>query len=217
MRVVQKPNNFTDMKANVSYVFSLLKALEIDIAWEVDELLTVPDTDFVLLQLTYIYEALKNKQGVLPPASGREAGYTSGPNGETLVVGMVFADTNPVLKILPAVERGSKTIVLGAGYHDIPFTPIDSTAAEDAQAALNAKLITQLGLRDAFRDHTLIAGRLAAFGEEEIAEVQHGLLSFQGRKASAAPHPPTIHIHHRTIHINAARTCQEYSQISDFG
>ena len=38
----------------------------------------------------------------------------------------------------------------------------------------NAKLITQLGFRDAFRDDAMITGRLAAFGEEEVAEAQHG-------------------------------------------
>ena len=143
MRVVRKPVGFTDVKANVTYVFSLLRALKIDVVWDVDEWLTFPDADFMLLQLWFIYEALRSKQGVLPAASGKEAGYTSGPNGEMLIVGIVFADTNPVLKILPAIERGSKTVLLGAGFHDIPFTPIDFTAAEDAQAALAAKVISQ--------------------------------------------------------------------------
>jgi hypothetical protein len=40
----------------------------------------------------------------------------------------------------------------------------------------NAKLITKLGLRDAFRNHALIAGGIAAFGKKEIAEAQHGSL-----------------------------------------
>jgi hypothetical protein len=142
MRVVKRPMGLTDVKANVTYVFSLLRALNIDLIFEVDEWITLPDADFILLQLTYIYEALKHRQGVLPAASGGDAGYTSGPDGETIIVGMVFADTNPVTKILPAIERSSKTVILGAGYHDVPFTPIDSSIEEDAAAALKAKAIT---------------------------------------------------------------------------
>lgn len=142
MRVVKNPQGLTDIKANVSYVFSLLQALKVDLLFQVDDWLTFPDIDFVLLQLTYIYETFKNRQGVLPASSGKEAGYTSGPHGEPYIVGMVFADTNPVIRILPAVVRRSKTIVLGAGYHDIPFTPIDSTTKEDAALALHAKMIT---------------------------------------------------------------------------
>jgi hypothetical protein len=64
----------------------------------------------------------------------------------------------------------------------------------------HAKLITQLGFRDAFRDHAMIPGRFAAFGEEEIAEAQHGGLhgvnnpkvrtSPAMRKFFPCPHPP---------------------------
>jgi len=153
MRVVKRPVGLTDVKANVTYVFSLLKALNIDLIFEVDEWITLPDADFILLQLTYIYDALKHRQGVLPAASGGDAGYTSGPNGETIIVGMVFADTNPVTKILPAIERSSKTVILGAGYHDVPFTPIDSSIEEDAAAALKAKAITSEQFEQISRFH----------------------------------------------------------------
>lgn len=129
MRVVRNPVGFTDIKANITYVFSLLRALGIDVLWEPDDWLTNPDTDFVLLQLSYVYEALRTKQGVLPAASGIEAGYTSGPTGEVAVVGVVFADTPLGMQV---IDRPSKTIILGAGYHDVPFTPIDTTAEEEA-------------------------------------------------------------------------------------
>ena len=129
MRIVRNPVGFTDTKANVTYVFALLKALGIDLLWEADDWLTNPDVDFVLLQLSYVYDALKSRQGVLPAASGVEAGYTSGPTGEVVVVGVVFADTPLGLQV---IDRHSKTVILGAGYHDIPFTPIDTTAEEEA-------------------------------------------------------------------------------------
>lgn len=123
-----------------------------DLLWEVDDWLTNPDADFVLLQLQLVYEAFRNKQGVLPAASGVEAGYTSGPKRETSIVGLVFADTNPVIKMLGVIERSSKSIILGAGYHDIPFTPIDTTAAEEASRYFSNEC--PLGL---LSDHVTIA------------------------------------------------------------
>jgi hypothetical protein len=51
----------------------------------------------------------------------------------------------------------------------------------------NAKLIAKFGLGDAFRDHALITGGIAAFGKKEIAEAQHsGLRSLDRRRLNHA-------------------------------
>ena len=69
MRVVSQPDNYDDTRANLTYIFALLKALEIETLWTTDEWLTYPDTEFAILQLSYIYEALRYRQCNLPTCS----------------------------------------------------------------------------------------------------------------------------------------------------
>ena len=45
--------------------------------WTVEAWITYPDTEFVLLQLSYVYELLKDRQCVLPPAQGDVPGLVS--------------------------------------------------------------------------------------------------------------------------------------------
>ena len=51
MRVVRNPIGYEDARANVTYVFSLLAAMDIQTLWRPEEWLTFPDTEFALLQV----------------------------------------------------------------------------------------------------------------------------------------------------------------------
>ena len=77
MRVVNKPTNIIEYRSNVVYVFALLKALNIEVFWDPMDWITYPDVDYIMIQLQYIYDALKNRHCVLPPAMGTQAGVTS--------------------------------------------------------------------------------------------------------------------------------------------
>lgn len=123
LRVMFDAQSIREFRANIVYVFSLLHALNIEVLWDVDDWLTYPDTGVVLLQLNHIYETLKVRQCSLPPAQGTNAGVTSGPNGEPMVVGLVFGDT------LPAAVRGDhrrRTVLLGSGESALAMMPIDT-------------------------------------------------------------------------------------------
>jgi hypothetical protein len=136
MRIVANPDNYDDIRANLIYVFSLLKALEIESLWTPDEWLTFPDTEFAILQLSYVYEALRDRQCNLPAANGTTAGLATGPDGEALVVGLTFSDTRAAGL---DVHRHSKhvTALLGAGENSIPMIPVDSSAnAKDLKGSL---------------------------------------------------------------------------------
>ena len=125
MRVVSQPDNYDDTRANLTYIFALLKALEIETLWTTDEWLTYPDTEFAILQLSYIYEALRHRQCNLPPAHGTTAGVLTGADGEALVVGLTWSDTRAAGLDM---HRHSKhcTALLGASENSIPMLPIDS-------------------------------------------------------------------------------------------
>ena len=130
IRMVNMPANLSEYRTNLMYVFSLLHALEIDVLWDVMDWVSYPDVDFVLLQLTAIYEKLKMRQCSLPPAQGMNAGVTSGPHG-LMVVGMVFSDTVITGKTgeIPAGEmesamRRNRSVLLGSGTEAIDMLPI---------------------------------------------------------------------------------------------
>jgi hypothetical protein len=125
IRIVNVPQNIADYRANVLYVLSLLRALNIEVLWDADDWITNPDTEFTTLQLSYIYECLKTRQCSLPPAHGTSAGVTSGPNGMPRVVGLKFADT-PVGNG-PTTHRSSKSVLLGSGSDALSFLPIDNS------------------------------------------------------------------------------------------
>lgn len=129
LRVTAEPRSISEFRANVNYVFSLLRALNIEVFWEVDDWITHPDTEFILIQLGNVYEAFKHKQCSLPPAQGTIAGVTSGPNGEPRVVGLVFADT--LLSNRVSVERMARTVLLGSGEDALPLLPIDNSGLVD--------------------------------------------------------------------------------------
>ena len=124
LRIISHPNSLCDFRNNLYYVFHLLEALAVDVIWTPEDWISNPDTEFMLLQLSFIYEAFKMKQSALPPAQGTTAGITSGPNGEPRVVGIIFADTRstPNAKILPIVR---KAVLLGYDKDSMPLLPVD--------------------------------------------------------------------------------------------
>lgn len=125
MRIVSEPCSLSDFRSNVSYVWNLLRALKIEIIWDVEDWITFPDTEFVVLQLSIIYDAMKHRKCSLPPAQGNVAGVTSGPNGKPIVVGLSFADSLPVVNATKAFRRTKKTVLLGDSDADMPLLPIE--------------------------------------------------------------------------------------------
>jgi hypothetical protein len=123
LRIKKTTSNIKEYRDNISYVFSLLRALDIEILWDLDDWITYPDTEFIVLQLYFVYEKLKGRQCSLPPAQGTNAGVTSGPNGEPMVSGMVYADTHE------AADRIQKrcSVLLGSGEGALPVLPIDTS------------------------------------------------------------------------------------------
>ncbi len=129
IRMVNEPANLSEYRTNMLYVFSILKALEIDVIWNVMDWLSYPDADFVLLQLTIIYDALKSRQCSLPPAQGINAGVTSGPQG-LMVVGMIFSDTvvagDDENVRASASMRRNRAVLLGVGEDPLKLLPVDT-------------------------------------------------------------------------------------------
>ena len=118
MRIISKPTNAIEVRSNIIYVFTLLRTLKIEVVWDVMDWITYPDTDFVLLQLFYIYDALKARHCSLAPAMGNTAGVTSGPNGEPLVVGMIFCDT---MTVTVSTTGSGPTMYLYQKFHIFYF------------------------------------------------------------------------------------------------
>jgi hypothetical protein len=102
-----------------------LRAINIPVLWDVEDWITYPDTEFIVLQLFYVFNVLQHKQCSLPPAQGTNAGVTSGPNGEPMVSGMVYADTRAVNS--KAYQRKRRTVLLGTGEDALPVLPIDTS------------------------------------------------------------------------------------------
>lgn len=123
LRVAGNPTSICDFRNNLFYVFTLLEALSVDVIWTPEDWISNPDTEFIMLQLSYIYEAFKHKQSALPPAQGSTAGMTSGPNGEPLVVGMIFLDSRPANARLTTSIR--KAVLLGHNSDSMPLLPVD--------------------------------------------------------------------------------------------
>lgn len=123
LRVAGEPASICDFRENLNYSFALCRALNIDVLWTAEDWITHPDTEFILLQLSYIYEALKNKQCSLPPAQGGHAGLTSGPNGEPIVAGLIFSDTRPPSSRVLVQKK--KAVLLGYDKDSMPLLPVD--------------------------------------------------------------------------------------------
>lgn len=124
MRIVSEPCSISEFRSNVKYVFALLQALEIEIIWDVDDWISFPDTEFIVLQLNNIFEVLKNRQCSLPPAQGNSAGVTSGPNGKPVVVGLLFSDT--ITSSKKGVRNKRSSLLLGSGENSLQMLPIDT-------------------------------------------------------------------------------------------
>ena len=132
MRIVNKPTNVVEFRSNVIYSFQLLKALGIEVCWDPMDWVTFPDVDFTMIQLQYIYNALKGRNCVLPPATGNQAGVTSAANGEPLVVGVVFSDTITVSipnlsSSAPAQPQRRSVGMVGIGDDSIKLLTIDTS------------------------------------------------------------------------------------------
>jgi hypothetical protein len=121
LRIVGDPTSICDFRDNLTYIFRLLRLLDIDILWTAEDWISNPDTEFILLQLFYIYDALKLRQCSLPPAQGDRPGITSGPNGEALVVGLIFSDAPSSLRFIPKTQ---KAVRLGYDHDSMPLLPV---------------------------------------------------------------------------------------------
>lgn len=124
-RMHYEPKSIGEFRSNIKYVFSLLTALNIEVMWDVDDWLTYPDTEVIMLQLQLIYDCLKDTPSSLPPAQGNFAGITSGPFGMPLVVGLIFADTHPVTHQIE--PRRYINPLLGNGDDALTLLPIDAS------------------------------------------------------------------------------------------
>ncbi len=122
LRMVGDPTSICDFRENLTYVFHLLRLLGVDILWTAEDWISNPDTEFILLQLQYIYDFLRFKQCTLPPAQGDKPGLTSGPNGEALVVGLIFSDAPSSLRFIPKTQ---KAVRLGHDKDSMPLLPVD--------------------------------------------------------------------------------------------
>jgi Calponin homology (CH) domain len=132
MRVVNKPKNVIEFKSNVNYVFGLVRALKVDLIFTPNDWISFPDVDFVMVQLLLIWNVIKNKQCVLPPAMLNNAGVTSGSNGEPQVVGVVFSDSItlsiPVLTAAGTVTSSKRYVgMVGSAENSVALLPIDSS------------------------------------------------------------------------------------------
>lgn len=102
LKIVSNPTSLCDYRNNLAYIFSLFKLLNIPVLWNIEDWITNYDFDFFLLQLYYLYENLKFEQCTLPPAHENRSGLTSGPNGEALVVGIIYKDSHHNGSFLPS-------------------------------------------------------------------------------------------------------------------
>ncbi len=147
IRVVSDARSYDDMKANITYVFQLLRALDIQLLWEPEEWLTLPDTEFCILQLSYIYEFLCTRQCILSPATNETPGLATGRSGETLVVGLTFADT-----ACAGIDRHRHTkhvtTLLGAAENTMPMLSVDivkrATSLQSDVSGISSREISSL-------------------------------------------------------------------------
>jgi hypothetical protein len=122
LQVAGDPSSICDFRSNLIYVFDLFNLIDVDILWTSEDWITNPDTEFIMYQLFLIYEKLKDKQCTLPPAHGDKPGLTSGPNGEALVIGLLFSDAPANMKFLPKTR---KAVRLGHDQDSMSLIPID--------------------------------------------------------------------------------------------
>jgi hypothetical protein len=124
LRIAGDPTSICDFRSNLVYAFSLLETLGIDVLWTAEDWISNPDTEFVMYQLSIIYDHLYMKQCTLPPAHGDKPGLTSGANGEALVIGLIFSDAPANLKFLPKTR---KAVRLGHDADSMSLIPVDQS------------------------------------------------------------------------------------------
>lgn len=122
LRVAGDPTSICEFRDNLTYAFELLSLIGIEVLWTAEDWITNPDTEFIMLQLSFIFEKLKLHQCALPPAQGDKPGLTSGPNGEALVVGLIFSDAPAKLKY---VAKTKKAVRLGYDRNSMPLLPVE--------------------------------------------------------------------------------------------
>ncbi len=137
LRIVGEPNSICDFRDNLSYIFCILEVLGVDVIWTVEDWISNPDTELILLQLSLVYEKLKNRQCTLPPANGDKPGLTSGPNGEALVIGLVFSDA---LSNFKYVSKSRKAVRLGYNKDSMSLLPIEDNSSRNSRFARNGYL-----------------------------------------------------------------------------
>lgn len=137
LRIVGEPNSICDFRDNLSYIFCILEILGIDVIWTVEDWISNPDTELILLQLSLVYEQLRNRQCTLPPANGDKPGLTSGPNGEALVIGLVFSDALSNFKF---VSKSRKAVRLGYNKDSMSLLPIEDNSSRSSRFSRNGYL-----------------------------------------------------------------------------
>lgn len=125
MRIYAEPSSIVEFRSNITYIFSILGALGIEVIWDLQDWISYADTEFVVLQLFYIYEALQSRQCSLPPAQGTSAGVTSGANGEPQVTGMIYADSRPASSRV--LQKKHRTVLMGSGDESLAVLPVDTS------------------------------------------------------------------------------------------
>lgn len=124
LRISGDPTSICDFRSNLLYVFQLLGLLDIDVLWTAEDWISNPDTEFIMFQLSIIFEKLRDKQCTLPPAHGDKPGLTSGPNGDALVIGLIFSDAPANIKFLPKTR---KAVRLGHDQDSMHLLPVDQS------------------------------------------------------------------------------------------
>lgn len=126
-QVMEEARTVLDFSDNLKYVFKLLQAVGIHVLFTHDDWMTNPDTEFIMMQLSLIYKRFKNSQCVLPPAMGDMSGLSSGPNGEPIVAGVLFADSKPKSVRFQKNQRSTKQAVLmGHAGDTLPIPPVNA-------------------------------------------------------------------------------------------
>jgi hypothetical protein len=134
-KIAGDPSSICEFRSNLRYVFELLEDLGIDVIWTAEDWISNPDTEFIMFQLSLIFDKLKDNQCTLPPAYGDKPGLTSGSNGEALVIGLVFKDAPANMKFLPKTR---KAVRLGHDDDSMPLLPIDSQFIQNINPRFSA-------------------------------------------------------------------------------
>jgi hypothetical protein len=134
-KIAGDPSSICEFRSNLRYVFELLEVLGIDVIWTAEDWISNPDTEFIMFQLSLIFEKLKDNQCTLPPAYGDKPRLTSGSNGEALVIGLVFKDAPANMKFLPKTR---KAVRLGYDDDSMPLLPIDSQFIQNINPRFSA-------------------------------------------------------------------------------